>query len=326
MAAQESCELILGTRDSVLAMWQAKHVKALIEAQNPKLKIEIRGMKAMGDRILDIPLSKFSDKGVFSKELDKALICGEIDFAVHCVKDLTTVLPPGLTMAAILKRGTTEDCILMRSDHHAKGMTLSSLPKGAIVGTSSVRRCSILAQRYPFIKTRNIRGNLQTRYRKLENDGYDAIMLARIGVERLDWHDRISEKLSQFHFPYAVGQGALGIVCREDSPEIKKILSQFTDKRSWLECEVERALLRELEGGCKLPLGINTQWMGKDDFIIYGIVLSTDGLQTVNAQVQAKIKTDEAARKLGVKLARTLLKAGADRILRQIRAEAEANG
>jgi hydroxymethylbilane synthase len=181
----------VGTRKSNLAMWQALHVQSELRRLHPQTTVDVVGILSTGDKDQNTPLSAFSDKGVFTKELDTALLDGRIDVAVHCMKDLPTVLPAGIAMGPILERGSTEDCVVMHAKH--KGKRLADLPPGSIVGTSALRRIALLARKFPQLVTRDIRGNLNTRLMKLDRGDYDALILARTGLQRLQFESRISE-------------------------------------------------------------------------------------------------------------------------------------
>lgn len=288
--AQPKQQVVIGTRESKLAMWQAKYAyRLLTEATNESTAtFEIKGMTTKGDKDQNTSLSKFSDKGIFTRELDNALLENNIDCAVHCVKDLPTSFNDELGIACYLKRGAKNDMVLIDKIRHPNAKSIADLPNGSIVGTGSLRRQSLLKS-FGFknnISVQGIRGNLNTRLRKLVVDNlYDAIILAQIGVERLGWmmhENKIKNKendidqnalkinvfpLPMYSFPYAIGQGALAIMCRkkdidEETP-IVNIIRPLNDFHAEMCCEMERSLLRELEGGCKVPIATRCDILSK---------------------------------------------------------------
>ncbi|ETO15352.1 porphobilinogen deaminase [Reticulomyxa filosa] len=285
-----SVEIIkIGTRESPLAMWQARHAQKLLQEKFPSITFELISRKTQGDKNTELPLSKFSDKGVFTKELDDILLNRQVDCAVHCVKDLPTVLDSRMEIICYLKREAPNDCILIDQAKHKNVTTLSQLPHGSKIGTSSLRRKALLRRffraQHPqaenvddIYSIEEIRGNLGTRLNKLLKEQlFDAIMLAYVGVDRLEWTKRNNEnvkdlcvtKLSDIQFPYCVGQGALALVCRSSKwtinsseqshdANLQSRFSQLNDIYTQLLCEAERSLLRELEGGCKVPVAVRT--------------------------------------------------------------------
>jgi hydroxymethylbilane synthase len=205
-------------------MWQANHVAARLTEEHSGCTIAVVGINTVGDVDMK-PLAQFEAKGVFTKELDTALQEKQIDLAVHCVKDLSTTLPEGLVMAAVLARADVEDCVVLHEKH--KGRKLAELPAGSVIGTSALRRTATLSRLYPTLETRNIRGNVQTRLAKLDQGDFDAIILAKAGLERLGLKERIAEVLDPAEYGYAVGQGALGILCREGDDKTIALVSFF---------------------------------------------------------------------------------------------------
>jgi len=319
--------VVIGTRASNLAVWQANKSAELLRAEWPGVKCTIKKIITTGDKDQDTPLTKFSDKGIFTKELDRALIQKRIQWAVHCVKDLPTIVPPGLKIGAILERGEREDCVLFHPKY-AKGTKLESLPEGSLIGTSSVRRTGFLSRLYPHLVVKDIRGNLNTRLRKLDSGTYDAIILAQVGVNRLGWHDRIGEVLNPTTFPYCVGQGALAILIRDpqsaEERAIEELVASLNHFTTCWDCEAERSLLRELEGGCKVPIGcaVNRGELGEVEMI--ATVLSPNGKKYVEAREHTSQDGGlEAARDLGSRVAKRLLERGAKEILDALKEQAK---
>merc|ERR1719427_628730 len=311
--------VIIGTRASNLAVWQANKTAELLRAKWPGVQCTIEKIVTTGDKDQNTPLTKFSDKGIFTKELDIALIQNRIQQAVHCVKDLPTTIPPGLKIGAILERGEREDCVLFHPKH-PKGITLEKLSEGSIVGTSSVRRTGFLARLYPHLIVKNIRGNLNTRLRKLDSGDYDAIILAEVGVKRLGWKDRIGEVLDPAIFPYCVGQGALAVLIREpkgsDDKAIEELVAPLNHLNSSWDVEAERALLRHLEGGCKVPIGCAVNRSETKEVEMFATVLSPDGMKYVEVRERTSQQGGlEAARELGRRVATRLLERGGKEIL-----------
>ncbi len=270
-------------------MVQTMFVKAELERLYPGIDVQVCGMTTAGDQILNQPLSAFTDKGVFTKELDVSLLTHQTEIAVHSLKDLTTILPDGLALAAIVERVHVEDVVLVHPRHRANGvLSLSQLPPGSIVGTSSLRRRALLARLHPHVRVVDIRGNLQTRWTKLESGAYDALLLAQAGVQRLGWHDRIAETLPSAIFPHAVGQAALGIVCRADDARSMEFLQPLDHRVTHWRCAAERALLRQLEGGCKVPIATSTVLdEASAQLTLRGVVISLDGQTIVDHTLSA---------------------------------------
>ena len=303
-----------GTRKSALAMIQTRWTASTLVASDPCLLITILdGVDTMADKTLNVSLKELVQKevkdvkkpspGLFTKELEAGLENDRYDFVVHSLKDVPTTLPPGLVIAAICKREDPRDCVVFRKGSNVK--TLRDLPVGSIVGTSSVRREALLKRDYPGLKIKLIRGNVNTRLAKLDAGEFDAILLAMAGLRRLGFHDRIGQALNPDEFPYGVSQGSLGIQCREKDEQIHRILKSIGDPESTYRCLGERALLRELEGGCQVPLGVTTRVFyskAKEELMleISSQILSLDGRCTVSGQLQGPAKECES---LGVRLA-----------------------
>lgn len=303
-------EIRIATRGSELALWQTNWVRGELENRFPEARFETLTIKTTGDKILDVPLAKIGDKGLFTKELDSSLLRGETDFAVHSLKDLPTKLPNGLAIAAITKRRDARDVLISRN-----GEDLASLRQGARVATGSLRRRSQLLHHRPDLEILEIRGNLNTRFRKFDESDWDAMILAAAGVERLGWDSRISEKISTDILLPAVGQGSLAILCREEDLEMREFLSCMEDQESMLAAQAERSLMRTLEGGCQVPIGAQAV-VSEAGISLAGCVCSLDGRTLVRDSVSTE--THDDPEKLGALLAGKLLENGAREILRGI--------
>lgn len=303
-------KLILGTRGSELALWQANYVKKEIEKRNKNVHIEIKIIKTKGDKILDVALSKIGDKSLFTKELENELLLSKIDFAVHSLKDLQTQLPDGLTLAAVTKRHNVEDVLIGRK----KGITIFTLPENAKVTTGSLRRkCQLLHFR-PDIQVFDLRGNVPSRIDKFLNSDWDAIILARAGVERLRLNKYISSFIPKELFLPAVGQGALAIETREDNFIALEILKTIHDEDTFISIAAERNLLRTLEGGCQVPIGAFAE-VKSNGLYMDAFIGSLDGSIIFRKKIKGSKNNPE---RLGKKLAKDLLKAGANKILNEI--------
>lgn len=303
-------KLIIGSRGSDLALWQAKFIKKELEQKNKNLYVEIKIINTKGDKILDIALSKIGDKGLFTKELENELLKGSIDIAVHSLKDLPTVLPEGLKLAAVTKRHSVEDVLIARE----KRMTIKKLPEGAVVATGSLRRSSQLLHIRPDIKTEELRGNVPTRIKKFLESHWDAIILARAGVERLKLNKHISSIIKTKDILPAVGQGALGIEIQSDNKFAEMMLKKIHHEKTYIAVTAERSLLKELEGGCQVPIGAYAV-VKPNGLYLDAVVASIDGSITYRKKIHGAKTNPE---KLGKKLADDLLKAGADVILNNI--------
>lgn len=269
-------------------------------------------MDTQGDKVLDVSLSKIGDKGLFTQELEDSMLRGDSDFAVHSLKDLPTRLPAGLMLGCITERQDPADALVMHSRHRQK--TLATLPEGAVIGTSSLRRLAQLRHHYPHLVFKDIRGNLNTRLQKLDEGGYDAIILAAAGLLRMNMGDRIHAVLSSSISLHAVGQGALGIECREGDEEILALLKVLSDHATTVRCLAERSFLRELEGGCQVPIGVNTSLVDHT-LTLTGLIASLDGQQLIKDTL---VGAPEAAEAMGIELAQRLRAQGAQAILEEI--------
>ncbi|BAC91153.1 hydroxymethylbilane synthase [Gloeobacter violaceus] len=306
--------VIIGSRDSQLALVQTHWVRDELQRAHPDIRFEIVEMKTQGDKILDVALAKIGDKGLFTKELESAMLEKRTDLAVHSLKDLPTALPPGLILGAITEREDPSDAVIVRRGLEAAG--LADLPEGAVVGTSSLRRLAQLKHHYgERLRFQDIRGNLNTRLRKLDEGRYDAIVLAVAGMRRLGWSERISEVLSPDISLHAVGQGALGIECREADGEILDLLTVLNHPPTARRCRAERAMLRALEGGCQVPIGVYTELDDSGRLTLQGIVASLDGRNMARA---CRSGPGDAPEALGRAVAEDLKAAGAQAILDQI--------
>lgn len=317
-AASASRTIRIVSRKSQLALIQTHWVRDELQKHYPHFNFEVQTMDTQGDKVLDVSLSKIGDKGLFTQELEDSMLRGDTDFAVHSLKDLPTRLPEGLMLGCVTERENPADALVVHESH--KDKTLETLSEGAVIGTSSLRRLAQLRHHYPHLTFKDIRGNLNTRLRKLDEGGYDAIILAVAGLHRMDMADRIHQIIPSEVSLHAVGQGALGIECRTGDEEILSLLSVLSHQPTTWRCLAERAFLRELEGGCQVPIGVNTVLEG-DTLTLTGIVASLDGQRVVKNQVQGAATEAEA---LGTRLAQQLRAEGAQAILDEILAENRA--
>ncbi|MGC9503339.1 hydroxymethylbilane synthase [Baaleninema sp.] len=308
----EARTIRIGSRKSQLALVQTHWVRDRLQESYPDRKFEIHTMSTQGDKILDVALAKIGDKGLFTKELEVGMLAGETDFAVHSLKDLPTNLPEGLMLGCVTERENPADALVVHEKH--KDKQLDTLPEGAVVGTSSLRRLAQLRHHYPHLEFKDIRGNLNTRLAKLDEGNYDAIILAVAGLQRLGMGDRVHQIIPAEVSLHAVGQGALGIECREGDAEILELLKAIEDVATTQRCLAERAFLRSLEGGCQVPIGVNTTIEG-DRLTLTGMVASLDGKQLVKDSVSGSPADAET---LGVNLANRLREQGATEILEVI--------
>lgn len=306
--------IVVGTRQSALALTQTNQVIGALEKLAAELRLEVgfevKKIVTKGDQILDVTLSKVGGKGLFVKEIEQALLNGEIDMAVHSMKDMPALLPEGLVNGAVPLRQDPRDCLISR-----EGVDLDGLPHGAKVGTSSLRRSSQLLAYRPDLKLEWIRGNIDSRLRKLETEGFDAILLAAAGLKRMGWEDRITSYLPVEICLPAVGQGALGIQCRENDAELLELLGHYQDGDTARTVAAERSLLASLNGGCQVPIGAYAV-LGEDGETVHltGLVGKPDGSLLLK---ESATGTDPEA--LGLEVARLLADKGADGILEQAR-------
>lgn len=310
--AEQRGTLRIGTRGSALALWQARHVESLIGSLLGAPAVEIVHIKTEGDVRTDVPLWALKGKAFFTKEIDRALLAGEVDIAVHSLKDLSTALEPGLELAATLTREDPRDALLTRN-----GVQLAELPPGARVGTSSLRRRAFVSRARPDVQLLELRGNVPTRIERLKKGDYDAIILAYAGLKRLGLHGQVSQLLPADEFPPAVSQGVIGVCCRAGDTATLKWLRPLDDRASRLETTAERALLRRLEGGCQVPLGAIGSIVGNTLHLNAG-VCALDGSELLTAHGEIDGGLEEAA-VLGARVADALLAKGAARLIAQER-------
>ncbi len=272
-------------------------------------------MSTQGDKILDVPLAKIGDKGLFTKELEVGMLEKKTDLAVHSLKDLPTNLPEGLMLGCVTERENPADALVVHEKF--KDKQLETLPEGAVIGTSSLRRLAQLRHHFPHLEFKDVRGNLNTRLAKLDAGEYDAIILAFAGLHRLGMGDRIHQVIPPEVSLHAVGQGALGIECRAGDTDILNLLKSLEHTTTAHRCYAERAFLRELEGGCQVPIGVNTQIEG-EQLTLTGLVASLDGKKLVKDVVTGAASDAE---QIGIELAKKLREQGAQEILDEILAE-----
>lgn len=315
MVASPPRSIRIGSRKSQLALVQTHWVQEQLQQRFADRKFEVHTMSTQGDKILDVALAKIGDKGLFTKELEVGMINGDIDFAVHSLKDLPTRLPEGLILGCVTERENPADALVLHAQH--LGKQIDTLPEGAVIGTSSLRRLAQLRHHYPHLTFKDIRGNLNTRLQKLDAGEYDALILAYAGLHRLGMGDRIHQVLPPEVSLHAVGQGALGIECRAEDPEVQGLIKALEHEPTALRCYAERAFLRELEGGCQVPIGVNTT-IEENSLTLTGMVASIDGKKMVKGTVSG---TPTEAEALGVQLAHQLREQGAGEILAEIFAE-----
>lgn len=299
-------KIVIASRESLLAMWQAEHIQKILSELYPQTDISILGMTTRGDQILDQSLSKIGGKGLFIKELEQALEDGRADIAVHSMKDMPMNVPEGFELAVITEREDPHDAFVSNQYD-----SLSALPPGSIVGTSSLRRESQLRARFPHLKVQPLRGNVQTRLRKLDEDQYAAIILAAAGLKRLGLASRIKTVLDSEQSLPAVGQGALGIECRADRPDLFAMLQPLHHQTTAYCVEAERSMSRVLGGSCQVPLGAFGE-ISDDILRLRGFVAQPDGLKIVSDVVSGP--PDQCVQ-LGQMLAEKLILQGADQIL-----------
>jgi hydroxymethylbilane synthase len=302
--------LKIATRKSPLAMWQAEHAAALLARLHPDLAIEIVGMTTRGDKILDAPLAKVGGKGLFVKELEQGMLEGTADIAVHSMKDVPVDFPPGLHLAVIMDREDPLDAFV--SNRYA---TLDELPEGACVGTSSLRRQCQLAARRPDLRIEPLRGNVNTRLRKLDEGDYDAIILAAAGLKRLGFAGRIRAHITAEDSLPAIGQGAIGIECRSDDARVHALIEPLHHAATAERVRAERAMNAKLQGGCQVPIAGHAIHEGETLFM-RGLVGTPDGSRILRAEGRA---LGAEAQALGERLADELLAQGADAILADLR-------
>ena len=301
--------LKIGTRQSLLALWQSNHIAACLRKQYPECEVVLKKIVTKGDRILDVPLAQIGGKGLFTKEIEEDLLSGEVDLAVHSLKDMPTVLPEGLCLTAITERANVGDAFV--SNEYS---CFAELPLGAVVGTSSLRRKAQLLAARPDLTIRDLRGNVDTRLRKLDEGLYDAVILAAAGLERLGHGDRIKDVIPSDVCLPAVGQGALAIECRTDDAEVRQMLDFLNDMPTVYATNAERAFLGLLEGGCQVPIGVHADVEG-DKIKIEAIIAALDGSTVLRDTIEG---TAVDAVALGQELGKKMLANGGQEILAAI--------
>ncbi len=299
----------IATRKSALALWQANWIKGRLEELHPGIEVELVRIVTKGDKILDVPLAQVGGKGLFVKEIEDALLDGRADLAVHSMKDVPTDFPEGLHLAVITEREDPRDAWFSKS-----GATLTEIRKGALVGTSSLRRKVQLKAARPDLVFEDLRGNVDTRLRKLDEGRYDAIVLAAAGVKRLELDCKVTDYLGPDFILPAVGQGAVGIECRIDDPETNALIAPLRHGKTHFAVTAERAFLKKLEGGCQVPIASFAEIDG-DSMRLRGLVGSLDGERIVSGEIKGAANDAE---KLGVSLAEDLLSRGAKEILDEV--------
>ncbi len=306
----------IGTRASKLALWQANWVKSALKENNPAQNVALVTIKTKGDKILDVPLAKVGGKGLFVKEIEQALLDHRIDIAVHSMKDMPAEIPDGLCIGAIPQREVATDVLISRA-----GERFAELRRGAVIGTSSLRRAAQLRHARPDIEIVPLRGNLDTRLKKLETENLDAIVLAAAGVKRLDLEHRITEYLASETMLPAVGQGALCIEMRRNDPVIEPIVKALDHPGTRAIILGERAFLSRLGGSCQVPVAGYGEVKSKT-FHLTGLVADLDGSRIFKAELSGAMDSSEA---IGISLAEALLSRGADKILEKLQSMESAN-
>ena len=303
----------IGTRASKLALWQANWVKSALNQKFPRISIELEIIKTQGDKILDVPLAKVGGKGLFVKEIEQALMDRRVDLAVHSMKDMPAETPDGLCIGAIPGREIPYDVLISRS-----GLNFSKLKSGSVIGTSSLRRGAQLRHCRNDIVIRPLRGNLDTRLRKLETEDMDAIVVAAAGIKRLNFEDSITQYLDEEIMLPAVGQGALCIEIRENDTPVAELISTLDDYQTRTIVSGERAFLNRLEGGCQIPIAGHGK-IQNDLYLLTGLVGEVDGSRLIKDSISGPV---EASDSLGVELAERLLDRGADKLLEKLKENA----
>ncbi|KAJ5832372.1 hypothetical protein N7474_000683 [Penicillium riverlandense] len=323
MAAPPTTSFTIGTRASKLALVQTDAVKDALKAAFPHYDFRVFSKETAGDLSM-IALREFTSKNLWTEELEELMMAGQVDFIVHSLKDVPTNLPPSCTLGPMMPREDSRDVLVVKQGLPYK--SLSEIPAGSVVGTSSIRRTAQLARNYPHLKVQDVRGNINTRLAKLDADDspYTCIILAAAGLLRVDLGDRITQYLDSKNggMLYAVGQGALGIEIRKDDHALREILAKIEDRDTTLACLAERSLLRTLEGGCSAPLGVETEWEqsseGPRRLRMRAIVVSVDGKESAEIELSGEVDSPDTAEAHGVAVAQALVDGGAGKILEAI--------
>jgi len=303
-------KVIIGTRGSKLALWQSQWVESALRQVHERLEIELHIIHTTGDKIVDTALSKIGDKGLFTKEIEQQLLSGSIDLAVHSLKDLPMSLPEDLCVGAVTSREDPGDVLISKN-----GLTLEQLPKGAVVLTGSLRRRAQLLNRRSDLQVRDVRGNVETRLRKLDEGNGSAIIMAAAGLKRLGLVERITQQLDPVDFLPACGQGALAIEIRSDDKRIAELIGPLNDADSRITTTAERTVLAELEGGCQIPIGAYAR-LQNGKLLLNAMISDLAGTKLLTAQAAGRAEDPE---KLGREVARKLLDMGGSEILTQVR-------
>ncbi|KAJ5629619.1 hypothetical protein N7528_003276 [Penicillium herquei] len=319
MATPATKTFTIGTRKSKLALLQTDLVQAALKEAYPEYEFKVFSKETAGDLNTTIALKDFTSKNLWTEELEELMIAGQVDFIVHSLKDVPTLLPDTCTLGPMMPREDSRDVFVVKQGLPYK--SLAELPAGSVVGTSSIRRTAQLARKYPHLKVQDIRGNIGTRLAKLdaEDSPYTCAILAAAGLLRLDLQDRITQYLDSKNsgMLYAVGQGALGIEIRKKDTLLQEMLSKIGHQETTYACLAERSLLRTLEGGCSAPLGVETEWVsGK--LRMRSVVVSVDGKQCAQVEVDGEVDSAESAEAFGVTVAEALVADGAGAILEEI--------
>ncbi len=303
-------KIVIGTRGSKLALWQTEFVKGKLVEFFPEIEFEIKIIKTKGDKILDSPLSKIGDKGIFTREIEFELLNGEIDLAVHSLKDLPTKLPDGLTIGAVTEREDVRDVLISKDN-----LSLDKLPQNALIATGSLRRRAQLLHFRPDFKFVDLRGNIDTRFRKFDESNWDGMVLAFAGVNRMNYTNRVSQIIPTDIILPAVGQGAIAVEVREDDYDILEMIEKINHKETELATKAERALLKHLEGGCQIPIGAFA-FVSNGKIKLSAMISNLDGTFMVRDSMEGDL---DDAEKVGFELAEKLLEQGGFKILDEIR-------
>lgn len=300
----------IGSRGSRLARAQSQEVQSFLKKENPELKSLIQVIRTTGDQNLQQKFSEIGTKGIFTKEIDEAVLDGRVDFAVHSLKDLTSELMPGLKIAAFALPTDPRDVLISKD-----GSSLKDFPKKSVVGTASLRRMALLKKARPDLQIQNLRGNVDTRLKKLDQGEYHAIVLAAAGLCRLRYQDRITEYLNPYEFVPAIGQGTLALVCREQDSQTIGLLKTLDDEKLRPVLQAQRVFMQKMEGGCRVPLGCYAE-ISKDKISLFGYLASADGDQEIRKRVEGE-KGQEI--QLANQLAQSILEYGGQEIIQKIR-------
>lgn len=315
----KSVPFIIGTRESKLALAQTEIVRLFIELKHPQLSAEIYKIKTAGDKDTSMPIREMENpKALWTKDLETLLLSGKMDIIVHSLKDMPTTLPEFCQIGAILAREDPRDALVMRKCHYYK--SVAELPAGSVIGTSSVRRMAQIKHTYPNLQVKDMRGNVLRRLEKLDDPdfGYDALILAAAGLIRLDLQERITQFFETPELLYAVGQGAIAVECKIDDRRSLELLQGLNDPSTAMACYAERSLMRTLEGGCSVPIGVDTKWLTKDQLRMQAVVCSADGSTRIFCDETANVNDQESAEALGKSIASKMVDMGARKLLTTI--------